>query len=86
MQEVTDHTVELPDEDPPEVQGRHRRALDLVRGEFEDRTWQMFWASVVEERSAAAVAEQFGVSAAAVRKARSRVLRRLKQEVGDAID
>ena len=47
---------------------------------------QMFWQTVVEDRAADAVAAQFGVSTAAVRKARSRVLRRLKQEVGDAID
>ncbi|HEY1376470.1 MAG TPA: sigma-70 family RNA polymerase sigma factor, partial [Gemmataceae bacterium] len=32
------------DEDPAEeLDGLRRRALDLVRGEFEDRTWQAFW-------------------------------------------
>jgi DNA-directed RNA polymerase specialized sigma24 family protein len=87
LRELADPHVELPGEDPPaQVQGLYRRALELVRGEFEERTWQMFWQSVVEDRDAAAVAEQFGVSTAAVRKARSRVLRRLKQEVGDAIE
>ncbi|VTR95216.1 rna polymerase sigma factor y : RNA polymerase sigma factor, sigma-70 family OS=Singulisphaera acidiphila (strain ATCC BAA-1392 / DSM 18658 / VKM B-2454 / MOB10) GN=Sinac_1616 PE=4 SV=1: Sigma70_r2 [Gemmata massiliana] len=87
LHELADPNVELPDEDPPgEVRGVYRRALELVRGEFEEHTWQMFWQNVVEERDAAAVAEQFGVSTAAVRKARSRVLRRLKEEVGDAIE
>jgi RNA polymerase sigma-70 factor (ECF subfamily) len=86
LQEMADPQVDLPDEDPPaEVQGLYRRALDLVRGEFEDRTWQMFWVVVIEDRSPAAVAEQFGVSAAAVRKAKSRVLHRLKEEVGDLV-
>jgi RNA polymerase sigma-70 factor (ECF subfamily) len=68
------------------VQGLYRRALELVRAEFEPRTWDMFWQTVAEDRDAAAVAEQFGVSEAAVRKAKSRVLRRVKEEVGDAAE
>lgn len=87
LSEVPDPGAGPPDDDPPaEVRGLYRRALDLVRGEFEERTWQMFWRTVVDERPAAEVAGQFGVSPAAVRKARSRVLHRLKQEVGDAIE
>jgi RNA polymerase sigma-70 factor (ECF subfamily) len=79
--------LDLPDEDPPEArQGLYRRALELVRGEFEEKTWQMFWRAVVEDQSPATVAAQFGVTPATVRKAKSRVLHRLKQEVGDAID
>jgi RNA polymerase sigma-70 factor (ECF subfamily) len=76
----------LPDEDPPDqLQGLYRRGLELVRGEFEARTWEMFWLVVVENRLPAAVAAQLGVSPAAVRKAKSRVLHRLKQEVGDVL-
>jgi RNA polymerase sigma-70 factor (ECF subfamily) len=56
-----------------------------VRSEFEDRTWQMFWLAVVEDRTPADVAAQFGVSAVAVRKAKSRVLRRLREVVGDLV-
>ena len=63
----------------------YRRGLELVRGEFEERTWQMFWLVVVEDRLPADVAAQLGVSPAAVRKAKSRVLHRLKEEVGDLI-
>lgn len=61
----------------------HRRGLELVRGEFEERTWQLFWRSVVLEQSTADIARDFGLSNAAVRQARSRVLRRLRQELGD---
>ena len=87
MQEMADPNVELPEADEPaQIQGLYRRALDLVRSEFEQRTWQMFWLNVVEDRPAADVAAEFGVTSAAVRKARSRVLHRLKQEVGDAVD
>jgi RNA polymerase sigma-70 factor (ECF subfamily) len=87
LQELADPQVELPDEDEaPQLQELYRRALELVRGEFEERSWQMFWLCVVEERPASEVGERFGVTAAAVRKAKSRVLHRLKQEVGDVID
>jgi RNA polymerase sigma-70 factor (ECF subfamily) len=73
-------------EDPPEqVTGLYHRALELVRGEFEERTWQMFWQTVVDGRTPADVAADLGVSAAAVRQAKSRVLRRLKEEAGDVI-
>ncbi len=84
LHEIADPSADLLDEDPPaEVQGLFRRAMDLVRGEFEDRTWQMFWRTVVDDRPPADVAGEFGVSPAAVHKAKSRVLHRLKQEVGD---
>jgi RNA polymerase sigma-70 factor (ECF subfamily) len=87
LAEISEPLVDLPDEDPPEArQGLYRRALELVRTEFEEKTWQMFWRAVVEDQPPATVAAQFGVTPATVRKAKSRVLHRLKQEVGDAID
>ncbi len=64
----------------------YRSAVDLVRGEFEDRTWQMFWRTVIDGRSTAGVAEEFNTTAAAARQAKSRVLRRLKQEVGELLE
>jgi RNA polymerase sigma-70 factor (ECF subfamily) len=75
-----------PDENAEiELDELRRRALDLVRSEFEDRTWRMFWETVVGERAAADVGAELGVSAAAVRMARSRVLRRLKEAFSDLI-
>ena len=59
------------------------RVLDLIRNEFEDRTWQAFWKTAVDGRSAAEVAGELNTSAGAVRVAKSRVLRRLRQELGD---
>jgi RNA polymerase sigma-70 factor (ECF subfamily) len=59
-----------------------RRALDLVSGDFEDRTWRAFWLVVVEEKPAAEAAEQLGTTAGAVRIAKSRVLKRLRQVIG----
>jgi RNA polymerase sigma-70 factor (ECF subfamily) len=87
LQEIIDPAVAtLDDEDPmTEVNALYRRALTLVQGEFEERTWQAFWLNVVEERSPADVAAELGVTPAAVRKAKSRALYRLKEEAGDLI-
>jgi RNA polymerase sigma-70 factor (ECF subfamily) len=88
LQEVADPaSVALPDEVDAgvEMDGLRRRALELVRGEFEERTWQMFWQTFIEDRSPVDVAAALGVSPAAVRKAKSRVLHRLKEEFADLI-
>ena len=57
------------------------RATELVRAEFEKRTWSAFWMTVVESRLPADAAEELGISLNAVYKARSRVLRRLREEL-----
>jgi RNA polymerase sigma-70 factor (ECF subfamily) len=74
------------EEDPlTELNGLYRRAVELVRAEFEAKTWEMFWAAAVDGRPVADVAADQAVTPAAVRKAKSRVLHRLKEEVGDLI-
>jgi RNA polymerase sigma-70 factor (ECF subfamily) len=60
-----------------------RDALDLIRTEFEAHTWQAFWLTTVEGRAASDVAADLGMSPGAVRVAKSRVLRRLRQELGE---
>jgi RNA polymerase sigma-70 factor (ECF subfamily) len=79
----------LPDaaeDDPPEeVSDLYHRALELVRGEFENRTWEAFWRATVDGHPVDLIAADLGVSTAAVRKSKSRVLRRLKEEVGDLL-
>lgn len=69
--------------DPGELQRLFRRALDRVRCEFEDRTWQAFWLSTVDLLGTDEIAQQLGLSANSVRQAKSRVLRRLRRELGD---
>jgi RNA polymerase sigma-70 factor (ECF subfamily) len=87
MHEVVDPASLPSDEDdaPDALEELHRRALELVRGEFEERTWHAFWQTVAEGRPSDDVAADLGVTPAAVRKARSRVLRRLKEEFADLI-
>jgi RNA polymerase sigma-70 factor (ECF subfamily) len=51
--------------------------------EFEERTWQAFWRTAVDGRSAADVGAELGMTPGAVRVAKSRVLHRLREELGD---
>jgi RNA polymerase sigma-70 factor (ECF subfamily) len=60
-----------------------RRALDLVRPEFTETTWQAFWRSTIDGHDTADIAADLGMTANAVRLAKSRVLRRLREELGD---
>ncbi len=62
------------------------RAMDLVRVEFADRTWQAFWRTTAEGRTAYDVADELGVTPGAVRMAKCRVLRRLREELPDLAD
>jgi RNA polymerase sigma-70 factor (ECF subfamily) len=62
------------------------RVLEQVRGDFEEKTWNAFWLTVVEGRAPTTLTEELGMSADSIRQAKSRVLRRLKQEVGDLLE
>jgi RNA polymerase sigma-70 factor (ECF subfamily) len=86
LQDVADPLAGAEEEETAEVDQLYRRAVAQVRGEFEERSWQAFWLTVVEGRSPAALAGELGMSAPAIRQAKSRVLRRLKQELGDVLD
>jgi RNA polymerase sigma-70 factor (ECF subfamily) len=68
-----------------EVKQLHHRALELIRGEFDDRTWRAFRACGVEGRPPADIAVELTMTPAGVRKAKSRVLRRLKEEFGELL-
>ncbi|MDA1050669.1 MAG: sigma-70 family RNA polymerase sigma factor [Planctomycetota bacterium] len=66
-----------------EVRALYHRAVEIIRKDFEPNTWQAFWFSVVEEQSTDEIARQLGLSANSVRQAKSRVLRRLRAELGE---
>jgi RNA polymerase sigma-70 factor, ECF subfamily len=90
---LDDHLAQL--EDPDSELGRlwdrdHdefivRRLMELIEPEFAPSTWKSFRLLVLEERPAADVAESLGLSVNAVLIAKSRVLRRLRQEGRDLI-
>jgi RNA polymerase sigma-70 factor (ECF subfamily) len=86
------HEIPAPDadlaedaEEQEQSSALFHRALSLLRSEFEPRTWQAFWRVTVDNQSSADVAGELGMSANAVRMAKSRVLRRLREELGDLV-
>jgi RNA polymerase sigma-70 factor (ECF subfamily) len=62
------------------------RALEMIRSEFEANTWQAFWQTAVEGRAAADVAADLGMTPGAVRVAKSRVLHRLRTDLGELLN
>lgn len=62
------------------------QALDLMQAEFQPTTWKACWQFVVCGRPAAEVARELGLSENAVYIAKSRVLRRLRQQLQGLID
>ncbi len=84
--------AELPDEssipdkepsDASELQQVVARGLEQVRTEFEPRTWRIFERTVVDQLPTDIVAKEFDITPATVRQIRSRVLRRLRLQLGD---
>jgi RNA polymerase sigma-70 factor (ECF subfamily) len=60
-----------------------QRGLELIRGEFAQRTWQAFWRTAVDGLTPKDVGEELSMTSGAVRVAKSRVLQRLREELGD---
>jgi RNA polymerase sigma-70 factor (ECF subfamily) len=81
LPELSEHSGQL-----PSGGSFSRRALDLIRAEFENRTWEAFWLTAIEGRRPADVADDLGMSVNAVYKSKSRVLRRLRRELGGLLD
>lgn len=63
-----------------------RTALNTIQREFHERTWRAFWGVVIEGRTAADVGADLDMKPGAVRVAKSRVLLRLRRELGDVAD
>lgn len=56
-------------------------AMERIKSEFQEKSWQAFWLTAVEGQAASEVSKQLGLSAGAIYVAKSRVLARLKEEV-----
>jgi RNA polymerase sigma-70 factor (ECF subfamily) len=59
------------------------RALEIIRSEFEERTWQAFYRATVDGKATADIAQDLGMTPRAVRQAKYRVLQRLRRELAD---
>lgn len=84
LQEVAD-PLPGPGEEADEAGQLYLRALEQVRGHFDERTWQAFWRTAIDGRSPTDVAGELGMTAGNIRQAKSRVLRRIRQELGDLL-
>lgn len=62
------------------------RLLRLVEPDFTPQTWEAFRRFAIDARPAAAVAAELGTTENAVLLAKSRVLRRLREEAGGLVD
>ena len=63
-----------------------QRLRQMMEAEFEPQTWQACWKYVTQQRSAADVGRDLGISANAVRVAKCRVLCRLREELNGLLD
>jgi RNA polymerase sigma-70 factor (ECF subfamily) len=86
-------TADLPGPDPADDRDEDEyrryvvgRALKIMQTDFEPPTWKACWECVVNGRPAAEVAAELGMTVAAVYIARSRVLRRLREELRGMIE
>lgn len=62
------------------------RALQLLQNEYPDSTWRAFWEYVVHDRPGADVARELGLTVNALYLTKSRVLSRLRQELGGMLE
>jgi RNA polymerase sigma-70 factor (ECF subfamily) len=58
-----------------------QRAAELVRAEFEPRSWQAFLLIAIEHKTAAETAAQLGLTVGAARQAKYAILKRLREEL-----
>jgi RNA polymerase sigma-70 factor (ECF subfamily) len=66
-----------------EIRQLLRGALEQIRDQVHPQTWQAFWMVVVEGKTPEEVAEELGMRPGTVRVAKSRVLSRLRSELGE---
>jgi RNA polymerase sigma-70 factor (ECF subfamily) len=60
-----------------------RHILEQLRGEFSASTWTAFWRLAIDGHSAAEIGRDLGLTAKAVRQAKYRVLKRLRDELSE---
>lgn len=81
---VDNSSVPVWEPDPKRVNSKTtfaHRAIDAIKSDFSVSTWQCFWRTVVQGESAKAIGEDLNLSPAAVRQAKFRVLKRLREEL-----
>lgn len=78
--------------DPPDSEENHiygevlRSALETIEHQFQPRTWRAFWLTVVDGQTPADAGEKLKMRPGTVRVAKSRVLAKLREELGELMD
>lgn len=82
-------TQELSEDEPPstpdDTTALVERAMRQIESLVEPTTWQAFLRTTVGGESSTDVAKSLGLTSAAVRKAKSRTLQRLRKQLGDMV-
>ncbi len=69
--------------EPFDIGSLTRRAIEQVRGEFTSQSWTVFERTVVDGIDTSIVSKELGLSPSTIRQAKSRILRRLREQLGD---
>lgn len=89
LQEIEDPMIAASGKETQQGEERElllRHALELVKAEFEPKTWAAFWRTAADGIATHVVAEELGMTSVAVRKAKSRVFQRLRACFVDSED
>ena len=82
-----DDPISSPEWDPSMEAGiLYRRVFDFIQSEFEESSWRAFQRVAVDGVKPKAVAEELGISVNAVYLAKSRILRRVREELGEVAE
>jgi len=69
--------------EPFDIGSLTRRAIEQVRGEFTSQSWTVFERTVVDGIDTSIVSKELGLSPSTIRQAKSRILKRLREQLGD---
>jgi RNA polymerase sigma-70 factor (ECF subfamily) len=87
LREITEDKLPGSDEDSLREDNLllYRRAVEMILAGCEEQTRQVFLRVVIERQAASAVAREMGITVNAVYLAKSRVLRRIRQEFAGVV-
>ncbi len=81
--------LEMSSQEPQSVAGLSpqqlllQNAIEILKSEFDPRTWQAFWDMAVQGRPAQDIGDELDMTAKAVRQAKFRVTKKLRALLGD---
>lgn len=89
FQQIVDRDIDSTEEtesNQKEEQALYLRAIELIRDEFQPQTWRAFWRTAIDGCTAADVADELDMRPGTVRVAKSRVLARLRDRLGELLE